>query len=271
MHQARRALAIAAFTLVSCSSQVVPASTPTSDAVMLRFYTTGAALPLMSELSRAYTQIKPAVSFDISASNYGGVLRLMEADDSYFLTTHLPPVEESPFWAAPVAQDGIAIVVHPSNIIEDLTTEQLRRIFQGRITNWSELAGEDAAITVISREDGSGTRAEFERLVMGDRRPTQLAQIAPSHEAVLVSVGRETGSIGYVSMSYLDSTVHAIMIDGAALTPNSVFDNTYPLRSTLFVAGMQEPQDENRAFIAWVQSPEGQAVVARRYAPLYQP
>jgi phosphate transport system substrate-binding protein len=270
MGRARRTLVIVAFTLVSCSNQVVPASTPTTDAITLRLYTSSATIPLTNDLTRSYTQIQPSISFDIITGNYERVVDLItEENPAYFLTNHLPI--ESALWGAPIGQDGIAIITHPDNPVINLTTEQLRRIYQGRIVNWREVGGLDVPITVISREQGSGTRAEFERLVMGERRTIQSAEIAPSSEAVVVSAGREPGGIGYVSMSYLDASVRAIHVDDIAPTLENVYLNTYPLRATLFIAGLNEPQNEYRAFIAWAQSLDGQAVVARKYAPLSKP
>jgi phosphate transport system substrate-binding protein len=270
MGRAKRTLVIVAFTLVSCSNQVVPASTPTTDAFTLRLYTSSATIPLTNDLTRSYTQFQPSISFDIITSNYEGIVNLItEENPAYFVTNHLPI--ESPLWGAPIGQDGIAVVTHPDNPVSGLTTEQLRRIYQGRIVNWREVGGLDLPITVISREEGSGTRAEFERLVMGDRLTIQSAEIAPSSEAVVVSAGRDPGGIGYVSMSYLDSSVRALSIDEIAPTLENVYLNTYPLRATLFIAGLNEPQNEYRAFIAWVQSLDGQAIVAHKYAPLSKP
>ncbi len=270
MGRAGRTLVIVAFTLVSCSSQVVPASTPTTDAITLRLYTSSATIPLTNDLTRSYTHIQPSISFDISNGNYEQVVDLItDENPAYFVTNHLPI--ESPLWGAPIGQDGIAIVTHPDNPVVNLTTEQIRRIYQGRIVNWQDVGGLDLPITVISREQEAGTRAEFERLVMGERRTTQSAEIAPSSEAVVVSAGRDPSAIGYVSMSYLDASVRAINVDDIEPTLENVYMNTYPLRATLFFAGLNEPQNEYRAFIAWVQSLEGQAVVARKYAPLSKP
>jgi phosphate transport system substrate-binding protein len=174
-------------------------------------------------------------------------------------------------WGAPIGQDGIAIITHPTNPVTKLSIEQLRAVYQGLISDWSILGGSPGPITVISREAGSGTRAEFERLLMGERQTTQSAQIAPSSAAVIASVGREPGSIGYVSMSYLDASVQALAIENIAPIQANVQQNTYPLRMTLFFAGPAEPVAALRFFIAWVQSPEGQAVVAQRYTPLLSP
>lgn len=269
MRRTKRTIAVVAITLVSCSSRIVPATTPTFQTVTLRLHATTATAPLMNDLAASYSQRFP-FTFDIVTGNYATLLdSLNRGEISYFLSNHLPA--DSPLWAAPVGQDGIAILVHPSNSLMELTTEQLRNIYQGYIPNWRELGGVDMNIVVMSREDGSGTRAEFEQLVMGDRRTTLAAQIAPSSGAVVTSVAAQAGGIGYVSMGYLDSRVRAVSIDSVPLNVDTVYQNTYPLRSTLYFVGLEEPQDEYRVFIGWVQSPEGQAVVARHYAPLLRP
>jgi len=268
MGRTKRTIVIVAFTFVSCSTPMIPATTPTSEVTTLRLYATTASAPLMNDLTASYSQLYP-YTFDIVTGNYESLLQgLNNGDIPYFLSNHLD--EDIP-WAAPVGQDGIAIIVHPDNPLTDLTIEQLRSIYQGYVPNWSQLGGNDVEIRIISREDGSGTRVEFERLVMGDRRTTLAAQIAPSSSAVVSSVARLPGGIGYVSMAYLDASVQPLLIDGAAPTPDAVYDNTYPLRSTLYFVGLEEPQDEYRVFIGWVQSPAGQAVVARHYAPLLRP
>jgi phosphate transport system substrate-binding protein len=88
---------------------------------------------------------------------------------------------------------------------------------------------------------------------------------------MVTSVAAEAGSIGYVSMSYVDESVRALSLDAIAPTLANVSSNLYPLRATLFVVGLGEPEGEYRYFIAWIQSQEGQAVVGQRYAPLSRP
>ncbi|MBZ0292443.1 MAG: substrate-binding domain-containing protein [Anaerolineae bacterium] len=273
MGRARRALVIAAFTLASCSTQMVPASTPTSDAIILRLYTTTSTAKLVDNLTRVYVRSHPHVSFDILASNYdAAVQRVNQERASYFVTNHLPPPDQTPLWGAPIGQDGIAIITNPKNPVSNLSLQQLREIYQGRLANWQAVGGDDRVITVVSRETGSGTRAEFDSLVMGERQTTQSALVAPSSMSVVVSVSRDEQAIGYVSMSYLDPGVRALTLDDTSLNVNTVYDNTYPLRTTLFIAGQEEPtSEEYRAFIGWVQSPEGQRIVARTHAPLLLP
>lgn len=273
MVRARRTLVVVALALVSCSNQVLPASTPTSNAVMLQLNTTTATLPLLTALTRSYAQVNPAVQFEVRFSNYqAAAAQASSKQPIYFLTSYLPPMDESLLWGAPVGQDGIAIITHPGNPVENLTIAQIRAVFQGRMTNWANVGGPSLAITVISREAGAGTRAAFDRLLMGERQTLQSAHIAPSSAAVITSVARQPGSIGYVSMSYVDSSVQPLKIDGIAPTISNVYANSYPLRSTIFFAGPAEPDKTNlRAFIAWVQGPDGQAIVGQRYTPLLAP
>ncbi len=263
----KRTLVIVAFsTLVSCSTPSYPAATPTTVDSAVRLYTTTAAFPLVHDLTSAYTD---TVTFETRTANYRTTLdRLLDGETPYFVTNHLPPPEELTLWAAPLALDGIAVIVHPDNAILNLTSDDLRAIFQGRVSNWRDLGGSDLDLTVVSRETGSGTRAEFGRLIMGSRSTTNAAVIAPSSDAVIQRVAETPGAVGYVSQALLNDRVRAVTIDGIPCDLPHIADHTYPLRTTLFVAGLAEPQDPLRAFIGWVQTQDGQQVVAQRHAPL---
>jgi phosphate transport system substrate-binding protein len=106
---------------------------------------------------------------------------------------------------------------------------------------------------------------------MGARQTTQSAQVAPSSMTMVESVSKNKGSIGYVSMSYVDTTVRALAIDEVEPTLDNVYNNIYPLRSTMYVIGLTEPEGDYRNLIYWIQSPEGQAIVGQHYAPLLRP
>ncbi len=273
MGSTKRTLAAVAFTLVSCSSQMLPAATPTTHVTALRLYATTPTIALIHNLTTTYSRLNPSISFEISTGDYAAMVQEVMRDDSaYLVTNHLDT--QSSLWAAPIGQDGIAVIVHPDSEISALTTAQLRDIYQGWTNNWSDLGGKPGEIIVISREEGSGTRAEFESLIMGSRRTTSNAQIAPSSAAIVQSVAHQPDGIGYVSMSSVNESVRALTIDEAAPTLENVYNNIYPLRSILYVAGQHEPTDDEgleahyRAFIGWMQSPEGQALIARGYAPL---
>lgn len=271
MGSAKQVFVIAAFALASCSSQGVPAATPTTKVTRLSVYATTATAPLLTDLTTEYARTRPDVTLTLGVGSYGSLVGQLERGEiDYFMSNHLPP--ESTLWAAPIGQDGTVIVTHPANGTLSLSIPQIRDIYRGRVANWSELGGVDAGVRVISREDGAGTRAEFDRLVMGELPTTPGALVAPSSSAMVESVANTPGGIGYISLAYLDERVRAVPVDGVLPTQASITNNTYPLRSTLFIVGAAEPEDPAyRAFIVWVQGAEGQAVVARRYVPLLPP
>lgn len=258
------------FALVSCSAPIVPASTPTNGAMTLRVYATTATLPLLNDLTTHYTQTHTPLVFETLTGNFQAMLEAIRTDKSaYLLTNHLPETEALLAW--PIGQDGIAVIVNAQNSITTLSSQQLRNIYLGHVANWNAVGGSTEDIIVLSREDGSGTRAEFEKLLMGERLTTQSAQIAPSSEAMLSSVASLPGAIGYMSMGYLAASVQPVAVDGVLPTPSTVFDNTYPLRATLYVIGFSEPEAAYREFIGWIQTPEGQSIVGLHYAPLPTP
>jgi phosphate transport system substrate-binding protein len=270
LRRVRKTMLALALTLFGCSNQLVPVSTPIIPTVTLRIYATTSVLPLATDLSAAYSAAEPSVRFEIASGSFDALLdQLIAGETPYFLSNYLPnDAEALRLWAAPIGQDGIAVIVHPDNPVESLTSDQVRRIFQGRITNWREVGGRNLPITVFSREDGSGARAALESLLLGARGTTPSAEIAPSSAAMRLSVARTPSGIGYVSMGYLDPSVRALAVDSSLPVSAQVASYSYPLRSTLFVIGLTEPQTEYRALIAWMQSPAGQAAIGRRYAPL---
>ncbi len=270
MWRPKHTLVMVTFALVSCSSPVAPASTPTHGAVTLHLYATTAAIPLLNDLTHHYTETHPNVSFETSTGNFQTMMEQFNQNkEGYLLSNHLP--DDSSMLAWPIGQDGIALITHPNNPVKGLTSEQLRSVYLGHVARWSEIGGYDTPITILSREDGSSTRAEFEKLLIGERLTTQSAQIAPSSAAMISSVAVMPGSIGYVSMSYIDSSVKALAIDGILPTSTTVYDNTYPLRSNLYIVGLSEPQNVYRDFVGWIQGPDGQRIVGLHYAPLPTP
>lgn len=264
MGRARRALFITTFALFGCSSQAVPAATPTLDAVSVHFGANSATQPLMQAVAQEYMAAYPNITLETHVTRH-------EQPDTepYFVTNHLPP--DSDAWAAPIGQDGIAVIAHPTADVRGLTTAELRDIYRGRVANWDAVGGAAQSIQVVSREDGAGTRAEFERFVMGARPTTRTALIAPSSVAMVDTVTQTPGAVGYVSMGYLGEDITPLAIDGVLPTRETVQTNVYPLRSTLFVVGEREPEGAYRVIIAWMQSREGQAIIARRHVPLLTP
>jgi phosphate transport system substrate-binding protein len=175
----------------------------------------------------------------------------------------LTPVEATRVHAIVVGRDGIALVVHPQNRVDDLTLDQLRGIYSGKIERWKELGGADARITVITREEGSGTQAAFAELVMDGERFAASALVQDSTGAVRQLVASDPAAIGYISMGLVDASVRAVSLSGAAPGASAIDAGRYPLvRPFLFVL-LGEPTGAARDLIDWIKGPEGQALARR--------
>lgn len=164
-----------------------------------------------------------------------------------------------------IARDGIALIVHPSNTVTSLTVEEIKGIYLGTYTNWSELGGPDMEIVVVGRDSASGTREFFWTEVMNkaDFVPTMLEK--NSNGAVKQTVSQTPGAIGYVGLGYIDETVNALSIksDGRAVEPTieNVKNGSYPISRSLYVLVNGEPAGLIKDFIDFILSPEGQGIV----------
>ena len=128
-----------------------------------------------------------------------------------------------------VALDGIAVIVNPANGVEDLTVEQIGKIFTGEITDWSQLGGESGTISCIGREAGSGTRDGFESIT-GTKDACKLDQELTSTGAVIEAVAGNPNSIGYASLSALKDTVKALTVGGVVCSEETVLDGSYAIQ-----------------------------------------
>jgi phosphate transport system substrate-binding protein len=164
----------------------------------------------------------------------------------------------------PVAFDGIAVIVNPNNPVDGLTTEKLRDIFAGRITNWREVGGADRDIDLVNRDEASGTREAFKKIVMGeDVRFDGSAVVLPGTGQVRDVVARSEGAIGYISVGFVeprftDTRVKALDIDGVAPSEQTVASKDYPIARTLHFFTKGEPTGLAKRYIDYVLSDEVQ-------------
>jgi phosphate transport system substrate-binding protein len=227
--------------------------------------------PLAQALADAFMADNPDV--EITVAGGGSSVGVQSAADGTVdigaASRELKPEEETLGLVVHVlARDGIAIVSHPSQGVTGLTLDQTKQIFSGNITKWSEVGGADEEITVIAREEGSGTRAAFEELVMGDEVITATAILQPSNGALRTAVAGDPNAIGFVSFGYLDSSVKAFSIEGVAATVENCINETYPIVRPLLFLTLGEPEGAVKEFIDFCLGPEGQAIVAEDYIPI---
>ena len=158
-----------------------------------------------------------------------------------------------------VAIDGIAVVVDPANTVEDLTKDQLTSIYDGTVTNWKDVGGNDAPIVVVGREAGSGTRGAFEELLKLEDA-CKYSNELDSTGAVMAKVASTPGSIGYVSLDVLDDTVKALKLDGAEPTEENIKAGKYFLSRPFVMATkgeISEQSDLVKALFDFIYSDEG--------------
>ena len=168
-----------------------------------------------------------------------------------------------------IAMDGIAVIVHPSNPINRLTLAQLKDIYTGKISNWSELGGRNQKIVVISRDVASGTFECFHKLVLKKQRVRPDALLQASNASVASTIKRTKGAIGYVGLGYLSSEVKALKIEGVAPSEETVLKGTYPISRPLFMYTNGKPKGLAKDFIDFILSEEGQRIVKEQgFVPL---
>jgi phosphate transport system substrate-binding protein len=177
-----------------------------------------------------------------------------------------------------IAYDGIAIVTHPGVTLPTLTVEQVRDIFAGEIMNYSEVGGPNADIVVVSREEGSGTRAAFEELVMaykdaaGESKTKLIyerALLQQSNGQVRTAVSTTSNAIAYLSFGFLDSSVRAVPINGFEPTAGNVKAATYPIVRPLNMLTNGAPNALSQAFLDFILSDAGQAIVGEEYITVH--
>jgi phosphate transport system substrate-binding protein len=165
-----------------------------------------------------------------------------------------------------VALDCLIPMVHPSNPVDGLTTEQLKGIYSGKITNWKEVGGNDVAIVVVGRDTSSGTYGTWQEMIMdagGKTRVTPRAQTVASSGAMLSTVANNKNSIGYDGIGYIDNTVKPLTVNQISGNAANAKDGSYPLSRYLYMFTDGWPQGDTLKFINFMLSDEGQTIVEK--------
>ena len=161
-----------------------------------------------------------------------------------------------------IAKDGIALIAYPSNPVSDLTLAQIKDIYQGKITNWKELGGDDMKIVLIGRDSASGTREFFTEFVLKKEDAASTMQEYSSNGAVKQAVAQTPGAIGYVSLEFVDNSVKAFTLSGIAPTVENVINGSYSINRPLLMITNGEPTGLAKKFLDFILSDEGQKIIA---------
>lgn len=164
-----------------------------------------------------------------------------------------------------IALDGIAVIVNKANTVTDLTKDELIKVYQGKVKNWSELGGKDEAIVVIGRENGSGTRDAFEELLKL-KDACAYAQELDSTGGVLAKVAATDGAIGYVSLDVVDSSVTAVKLDGVEASEAQILAGNYLLQRPFVMATKGSIEEQNelvKDWFAYLATEEGKSIIRK--------
>ncbi len=169
-----------------------------------------------------------------------------------------------------IAMDGVCVVVHPSNPVKALTSAQVRDIYTGRITNWSQVGGPSMPIVVISRDTSSGTYETFESLIMKKQPMAAGVEYVNANPQAQSRVRTTRGAVGYVGLGFLEG-VKALEIDGVAPTRQTVAGGSYPVSRPLFLFTNGYPKLGSMVhkFVTFHLSEKGQELIeAKAFVPL---
>ncbi len=262
----------------TATTQTAPAQQTTSAAkTMIQVIGSTSVEPLMTALSDRYSAQNPNVSLQIQApGSSAGIKAANDGSAQIGMSSRELKGDELGWGLTPttIAYDGIAVVVHPSNPVKNLTMEQVNQIFSGKITNWKEVGGSDKEILLVIREAGSGTRDAFEEIVKlfeekDGKKVSTVAEdkaiIADSTNAITENVAGKENGIGYVSLGSLNlQRTNALQLNGVDCTADNVKNKTYSLSRPFLLLTKGTPSAEVQAVLDYILGADGQAMVAEK-------
>ncbi len=199
--------------------------------------------PIADAFAEVFQEMHPEISLTVKKTGSGdGAAALV--DSRCDIATLSRFMKESEFKKAvekgvmpvahAIAMDGVCVIVHPSNPVNALTTEQVRKIYKGEITNWKQLGGADKPIVVISRDTSSGTYETFHNLPMKKEKMAQNVEYVNSNPQAYARAKMTDGVIAYVGLGFVDNAVKALEIDGVKPSRDTISSGKYPISRPLF-------------------------------------
>jgi len=218
--------------------------------------------PFADRWAEVYMKKHPACGVDVQGGGSSAGIQAARsgAADIGMSSRELKP-EEKDLIEIIVAWDGLAVIVHPENPVDDLSLVQVQNIFAGNIRSWARVGGPDREIHVVTREEGSGTRGAFQEMVMGKSRIFKGAVVQDSNGTVREIVANDPFSIGYISFGLVNEKVKAIRLDGIEASHEHIAEKKYRLVRPFLFLTSGAPGHLAQDFIDFVLSPEGQELI----------
>ena len=259
-------IVLASLLALSC---LLPAQAKAADEIVVNGSTT--VLPIMQKVSEAYMAANPNVQIALSGGGSGnGIKALLDGLANIAMSSRDIKGSEKELAAkkginpvrTAVAVDALVPVVNPKNPINELSLDQLKDIYTGKITNWKELGGADANIVVVSRDTSSGTYETWEEMVMKKAKVMPKALLQASNGAVEQVVAKNPNAIGYLGLGYLAPSIKGLHIGKVAASAETALSKEWPLSRELYVFTNGEPAGAYGALIKYILDPaKGQKAV----------
>jgi phosphate transport system substrate-binding protein len=234
--------------------------------------------PIVQKASELYSKKHPNVQFSVKGTGSGdGIKSLINGTCEIAMASRKMKDKEHKMAKEKgldvkeiaVGADMIVPIVHPDNSVDNLTTEQLKKIYTGDIKNWKEVGGEDSKIVVISRESSSGTFGVWNKKILEKKHKVrQDADYQKTNPGVAQTVAGNKQAIGYVGLGFVNPQVKAIDVNGVA--PKVENSDKHPVARLLYLyVDTNKLSKEAQSFIDYIKSPEGQEIVkSENFIPL---
>lgn len=276
MHKLFKSLVVVLTAIVMAISLLLPGGLLAQQRVSITGSTT--VLPIAQKAAEEYMKKNPEIRISVAGSGSGdGIKAIM--DGTADIGNSSRDMKDKELKAAKakgitpvrhvVAYDCIVPVVHPQNKVSDLSLDQLKDIYTGKIKSWKEVGGEDKPVVVISRDSSSGTFEVWNHKVLKDQKVRQDAQLQASNGAVAQAVAGNKYAIGYVGIGYLNPKLKPVKVNGVEASAATARAGSFPVSRELYMFTAGEPKGAVKAFLDFVKGSVGQKIVEEEgFVPL---
>lgn len=268
------ALGLLTIGLTGCGEQKqtsTPTETPKTKVVLVGSTSVD---PLVKVMAKAYQEKHSNVAIETQAVGSGaGIKAVTDGTAAVGMSSRDLTQEEKDKGLKDfvIAIDGLAVVVNPKNNVSDITKDKLTKLYKGEIKNWKELGGADKPVVLVSREAGSGTRDDFEKLLKlvvdkDGKKVSALdekALIATGNGEVKANVATKEGAIGYLSLGFVDESTKKITVDGVACNVDNVKTKKYIYQRPFLLLAKGDLTGEAKSFFDFIISADGQAIAEK--------